>query len=82
MLPKYPNIRGKVDYLNITSRGELWIWKFHCEDRAQLYFLALQENQEHYDMIIFVIGSDDLGLYTPRYRLCSAKGLDARLWLY
>ena len=35
--------------------------EFRCKGGARLSFLTVPESQEHYDLIIFMIGSNDLG---------------------
>ena len=35
--------------------------EFRCKGGARLNFLTVSENQEHFDLIMFMIGSNDLG---------------------
>ena len=51
--------------------------EFHYKDGAQFCCLALQESQEHVEMIIFVFGADDFGIVYSQ--VAPVQRLGARL---
>ena len=51
--------------------------EFHYKDGAQFCCLALQESQEHVEMIIFVFGTDDFGIVYSQ--VAPVQRLGARL---
>ena len=51
--------------------------EFHYKDGAQFCCLALQESQEHVEMIIFAFGTDDFGIVYSQ--VAPVQRLGARL---